>query len=185
MNMEYSYIETNRLILRKCKASDLEPIWKNAWIHPEVAEFMLQPVTNTLEEAKDRLRRTHEYQKYNEAYFVCLKDNDEPIGFCGIRKLDEGVYADSGICIGPKYQGKGYGKEVVKALCKQVFGILGGGMFFYSCFKENTKSANLCKSLGFEFFKEENLVRDYDNLEYVSESYYMSSDMYEKLAENW
>ena len=183
--MEYSYIETERLILRKAKASDLNPIWQNVWSSEEVAKYMLQPVTKTIDEAKDRLRRTHDFQMKNEAYFVCLKDNDEPIGFCGLKKLDEGVYSDAEIAIGEKYQGKGYGKEVVKALAKQVFGILAGAMFFYSCFKENIKSNNLAKSLGFEFFKEEELIRDYDNLKYISNSYYMSSDMYERIALNW
>ncbi|MBR5389865.1 MAG: GNAT family N-acetyltransferase, partial [Clostridia bacterium] len=72
---------TPRLVLRKAKDDDLEPIWRNIWGDPDIAKMMLWEPTGTREAALDRLERTKRYQASNYAYFVCRKDTDEPIGF--------------------------------------------------------------------------------------------------------
>ena len=80
-------LETEHLILRKAREDDVELIWKNVWCDPEMAKTMLWPVTPTLDEAKERIKRTMKYHSENYAYFVCLKENDEPID--EVRKVTE------------------------------------------------------------------------------------------------
>jgi len=142
---------TDNLILRKAKTTDLEKIYQNIWSDFDIAKTMLWEPTKTKEDAIDRLHRTIEYQKNNYAYFVCLKSTDEPIGFAGIKEVEHGIYEESGICIAVKYQGNGYGKEVVKALKHLIFVELKGKNFLYGCFSTNEKSRKVCLSQGFKY----------------------------------
>ena len=82
-------IETKNLVLRKAKESDLDAIYRNIWSDSSVAETMMwKPTENYKEavrlfgkEAVDRMKRTMVYQSQYPAFFVCLKETDEPIGF--------------------------------------------------------------------------------------------------------
>ena len=173
-------LETPNLLLRKAKLSDLDSICNNIWIDEEIANNMLWETTKTKEFAIERLNRTINYQKDNYAYFVCLKDTDEAIGFAGVKEIEKGIYEDSGLCIARKYQGKGYAKEVVDALKKLVFVSLKGNRFIYGCFKENEKSRNVCLSRGFIYFKSEKTIRKWDNKEFIVDYHYFDKDMYMK-----
>lgn len=180
MNIER--IETKNLILRKAKVDDLEYIWKNVWSDSSIAENMLWPVTKTKEEAKERLDRTIKYQSENYAYFVCLKDSDEPVGFAGVfeRKDEKSIYEESGICIASKCQGRGYAKEVVGALKYLVFDKLKGEKFIYGCFSTNERSRKVCLSQGFKYFESKEHIREHDKMKYISDYYYLDKDMYDK-----
>ena len=125
---------TENLILRKAKLTDLELIWKNVWSDEKIAANMLWKATETFEDAVERLNRTIKYQSENYAYFICLKSNDEPIGFAGIKEKENGIYEESGICIAEEYQGRGFAKEVVQALKQLIFDKLDGNKFIYGCF---------------------------------------------------
>ncbi len=173
-------LETKNLILRKAKVEDLDLIWKNIWYDRHIAENMLWEVTISLEEAKKRMERTIKYQSEHYAYFVCLKTNDEAIGFCGVNEQEKGIYEESGICIATKYQGRGYGKEVVSALKDLVFSKLKGERFIYGCFQSNEKSKKVCLSQGFKYLKSESHVREYDKMKYISDYYYLDKEMYDK-----
>jgi hypothetical protein len=45
----------------------------------------------------ERLKRTMVYQSQHPAFFVCLKETDEPVGFAGMREEEPGVYEETGI----------------------------------------------------------------------------------------
>ena len=171
-------IITEHLILRKAKKEDLNDIWKNIWSDKEIADNMLWKVTNTIEEAKDRMDKTIKYQSENYAYFVCLKTTNEPIGFAGIFEKDKNIYEETGICIARIHQGKGYAKEVVNALKDLIFTKLNGEMFIYGCFSTNEKSRRVCLSLGFKYLNSKKIIRKHDNKEYISDYYYFDSNMY-------
>lgn len=171
-------IETDRLILRKAKISDLDNIYNNIWSNYNIADNMLWKVTKSREEAIDRLIRTIKYQKDHYAYFICLKDTGEVIGFIGTFELDKDIYEDSGLCISEKYQGLGFAKEAVKALLDIIFNKLNGKMFLYSCFNSNEKSKRVCTKLGFKYRNSKTTTRDYDKKEFIVDYYYLDRDMY-------
>ncbi|MBQ4258361.1 MAG: GNAT family N-acetyltransferase [Clostridia bacterium] len=175
-------IETERLRLRKARESDLEAIFRNVWSDAELCRYMLWDQTEKIEEAQSRLARTILYQKEQPAYFVCLRDTDEAIGFAGVRAEEDGEYQDSGICLAAQYQGQGLGKELLAALCRLVFESFGGERFVYGCFHENERSAALCRSLGFRFIGCEGRVRQRDGYLYICDSYLLTKAEYERLA---
>lgn len=178
--MENQELFTENLILRKAKEDDLMAIWNNIWKNEEIAKNMLWQTTKTEQEARNRLERTINYQKDNYAYFVCLKLNNEPIGFAGVFEKEAGIFEESGICIARKCQGKGYGKEVVMALKQLIFEKLGGKRFIYSCFSTNEKSRRVCLSQGFKYFESKETVREHDGMKFIIDYYYIDREMYEK-----
>lgn len=169
-------IETDRLILRKAKLSDLDNIYNNVWSDTSIADNMLWKVTKTKEEAINRLNRTINYQKDHYSYFICLKDSDEVIGFIGVFECDKHIYEDTGICIANNYQSQGYGREALKVMIELVFNTLKGKTFLYSCFRENIKSKNLCTSLGFIYKETKITIREHDKKEFIVDYYYLNKN---------
>lgn len=170
-------IETDRLILRKAKLSDLDNIYNNVWSDSSIADNMLWEVTENKEKAEDRLNKTIKYQKDHYAYFICLKDTDEVIGFVGIFEKEKNIYEDTGLCISKRYQNSGYGKEALKVIIDLIFNELNGNCILYSCFRENIKSKKICTSLGFKYKNSETTIRKYDNKEFTVDYYYLDRDM--------
>lgn len=171
-NLEkYNRLETARLVLRKARKDDLEAIWHNVWSDAQVAQTMLWQPTLTREEALRRMERTISLQSLHFTYFVCLKETDEPIGFGGIREVAPGVFDELGLCIARAHQRKGYGKEMLEALVSLAFDKLGGHTFLYSCFRENTPSASLCKTLGFQYTHTDTGTRGWDGYPYTCDHF--------------
>ena len=146
-------------------------MWNNIWQDKELAKYMLWKPLENIEEAKIRLEKTIEYQKSNLAFYICLKETDEAIGFLGAVNIGDGIFEDSGICIANKYQGNGFGKQAMQLLLKMIFEELGGKEFIYSCFEENKKSQKLCESLGFEYQFSKQSIRKWDGLKYTARYY--------------
>ena len=164
-------VETPRLILRKGRQDDLEAIWNNVWRDDSLAERMLWQPIHDRASAEDRLARTLAFHREYPVFFVCLKDTDEPIGLAGVREEESGVWSECGICVAARYQGKGYGREILRALLALVFDQLGGERFLYSCFSDNQRSERLCRSEGFRFTSGSEAVREWDGKRYVSHTY--------------
>ena len=103
-----------KVILRKAQAKDLDSMWNNIWQDKELAKYMLWKPVENYEEAKIRLEKTIEYQKTNPAFYICLEETDEVVGFLGAVDTGDGVYEDCGLCIAAKYQRNGYGKQALQ-----------------------------------------------------------------------
>ena len=106
-------------------------------------------LTTSEENAKIRIMKTIEFQKGHDTYLVYEKSSSRAIGFAGVEKIEPYIYQEAGICLGPDYVGKGFGKQVLRGLiqyCKKEFG---AKEFIYSTREENKVSNRLAKSLGF------------------------------------
>lgn len=106
------------------------------------------------------------------------KSTGEVIGFAGVKNVSDYDYAESGLCITRKCQGKGYGKELLLLLLSIVFDELHGDKFIYAAMEGNTISINLCRSCGFVYGSSKKVIRKWDNYEYVSESYTLTAKQY-------
>ncbi len=173
-------LETEHLILRKARETDLQAILRNVWGDARLTENMLWTVTRTEREAGERMARTIALQAEIPAYFVCLKETDKPIGMAGVKPTGPGEYEDCGICVAVAYQGRGYGKEIVCALMDLVFERLGGQTFIYGCMRRNTRSAALCMGLGFRYSHSLDEVRERDGMPFVSDFYTMTAEEYRR-----
>lgn len=143
-------IETDSLRLDKAKFSDWKDMYANVWSKPQSAKYMYWTITTSEENAKIRIAKTIDFQKDHDTYIVYEKSSGKAIGFAGVEKVAPNVYQEAGICLGPNYAGKGFGKQIVKSLiqyCKEKFD---AKEFIYSTRDENIPSIRLAKSLGFE-----------------------------------
>ena len=179
--MDYSRLESKNIVLRKAKLSDYKSMLENVWSDEEVYNLMLFTPTKTEEEAIERCNKSILYQKTNYAYFITLKDTDEAIGFCAIKEYEPNRYKECGIGIGTKYQGKGFGKEVLELLLDLAFNKLHCEFFQYGYFEDNVKSKALANHYGFKFYSKEEIVRPWDNEKRIVDLCLLSKDEFNKL----
>ena len=152
---EWNMLETKDLILDKAKFSDWKDMYTNVWQHPETARYMMWRITTSESDAKVRIRKTMEFQKYHDTYLVYEKGGGKAIGFAGVEEVEPFVYQEAGICLGPDYVGRGFGTQILACLmqyCKDVFG---AKEFIYSSRDENPASRKLAESFGFTVFSTE------------------------------
>ncbi|HIS48246.1 MAG TPA: GNAT family N-acetyltransferase [Candidatus Scybalocola faecigallinarum] len=142
-------IETKDLVLDKAKFSDWEDMYKNVWSHPESARYMSWKVIKNEEDAKVRILKTIETQKTHDTYLVYEKASGQAIGFAGVFQMEPSVYGETGICLGPDYTGKGYGKQIVEGLMDYCREKLHAKTFVYASRSENQASIRLALRLGF------------------------------------
>ena len=171
-------IETKNLVLRKARLSDLDAIYENIWSDKSVAETMMWKPTESYEEAVERLKRTMIYHSQYPAYFVCLKETDEPIGFAGMREEEPGVYEETGICVAVKYQNRGFGKEILGALLELAFIHYEGDRFIYAFMQHNTRSKTVCLRHGFQYLSKGEEILEWDGKAHLCEYYYLDRDEY-------
>lgn len=164
-------LETKDLIIDKAKFSDWEGMYRNVWSHPESARYMMWNITDSEEKAKIRIQKTIDWQKKHDTYIVYEKPSGEPIGFAGVEKLAPGVYGEAGICLGPDYTRKGYGRQILSALIRYCREEHGANEFIYITREENIPSVKLAESFGFEFIDSKIQTDEKDGREYKSLKY--------------
>ncbi|HKM04877.1 MAG TPA: GNAT family protein [Lachnospiraceae bacterium] len=143
-------IETQELELKKPKFEDWESIYINLWLHDESAKYMLWRPVHNEEEAKEKMQKNIAFMEKNIlSWFIYEKRSNEVIGFAGMEQIEDGVYEDSGIAIGPLFISKGYGKQILKALCDEAFNTYGAYKFVCFCRSGNIASKQLQLLLGF------------------------------------
>jgi len=167
-------IETEDLFLKKAEFDDWKDIFGNLWRYEESAKYMLWTAVKTEEEAKERMRRVMEWQKNHLEYLVYEKKSGQAIGFAGMEKVEEDVYEDTGIAIGPKFIGRGYGRQILKGLAENCFHVRGAKKFISSCRSENKASKRMSLSCGFTFSHSEKRVDRRNGEEYILEFYELS-----------
>lgn len=159
-------LETKDLILDKARLEDWEPMYRNVWSRPESFRYMLPEPSPDESEAQDRMRRTIAFQSEREtAYTVFLKSTHEAIGFVGIQPLGDGVWEETGICLGPDFWGRGYGSQLLDCLMHHARE-LGAKTFLYSAWSENAASRHMAEKAGFVPYTTEHYTRPHDGQEY-------------------
>ena len=93
MNDKKAQIITKRLVLRKLKKEDAEPMFKNWDSDPEVAKYTLWIAHENVETTKMLVDMWLQEEKENKAirFVITEKDNDEPIGSIDTVKFIDGV----------------------------------------------------------------------------------------------
>ncbi len=146
-------LETKDLILKKAVFEDWEPLYRNISSKAESAKYMLWKPDPSEKVAKERMLRTLEFEKkerYGLLVYLKTDHGPEAIGWAAMREAEPGIYEDMGIAVGPAFVRKGYGKQILNALCEEAK--KQGAMEFRCSYREkNIASKALQDACGFEF----------------------------------
>lgn len=159
-------LETRDLVLDRGKFEDYEAMYRNVWSHPESAKYMQWRVTERPEDAPDRMRRNIQWQKVHDTYFVYLKATGEAIGFAGVERISPTLWEEGGICLGPDFVRRGYGRQILQCLLDYAKA-QGAEEFVAYAREKNTASRALIASMGFTQFAAEERVDDRDGSAYT------------------
>lgn len=144
-------LETKDLILRQGSDGDWQDLYHNLWSREEVFRYLFSKPSPDEDAA---IKRTAAYagmhRDVKTEFFVCEKLSGQAIGIAGIKELKPGYWTITDIAIGPDFQGKGYGKQIVHALLNLVFSN-GAAEVVYDCFTQNTASKCLALACGFAY----------------------------------
>lgn len=163
--------ETKDLLLRKGIQSDWKAMYENIWQYSESAQYMLWDVTTSEEAAYARMERTLRFQAAHEFHWTVVeKASGQAIGWAGMQELSPGVWEECGIALGPRFTGRGYGKQLLILLMEEAK--RQGAQRFIACFRsQNQRSRGLTQSLGFRFTHTEEKV-DHRNSEPYTMEYF-------------
>lgn len=158
-------LETERIILQQLSTHDapfiLELVNTPSWL-----KFIGDRGIRTITDAENYILNgpMKSYEKFDFGlYLVKLKNENTPIGMCGLIKRDTLKDVDIGFAFLPGYEGKGYAFESAEATLKYGKTNLGLNRIVAITVSYNQRSIELLKKLGFEF--EEMIHFPYDKEE--------------------
>ncbi|MBQ8142239.1 MAG: GNAT family N-acetyltransferase [Bacilli bacterium] len=150
-------IETDRLLLRKLKKEDAEPMFKNWASDEEVTKYMTWISHENIEVTKKiiGLWSEEENDPRTIRFMITLKDSGEPIGAIDVVKYIDGN-PEIGYCLSRKYWNQGLMTEVCKAFTKYLFA-KGFQKIYITAIDENIGSNRVVEKCGFVFTHKERL----------------------------
>lgn len=171
-------IETQRLILRTFKESDLVDFYEYMSL-AETARY-----ENFSPKSKQECEKIVTYRSQNENYFaVVLKENNKVIGNV---EYDEEPYNSYSISydFNPNYTGNGYATEAVKAVVNYIFSELNGRRIYVECDEGNKASCRVLEKLNFR--KEGHMLEDVTfKVDQNNQPIYVNSYLYAILKKEW
>ena len=158
MNAEFDVtgviLETDRLLLREFKLSDLDDLFEYASV-PDVGERAGWPHHENIETSKTILQK---FISEKKTFAIVYKENNKVIGSLGIEKygsedkLTEFIDykgREIGFVLAKDYWGQGLMPEAVKAVIKFLFDKLDYDFLLCGHFDNNKRSARVQEKCGF------------------------------------
>lgn len=164
-------IETERLVLRAWKESDLEDLYRYASV-PGVGEMAGWVHHQSMDESR---RILNSFIKHKKTFALELKENGMVIGSLGLEEQDpdpEPVKQgrEIGYVLSKDYWGRGLMPEAVRAVIDYCFRVLDYDYLTCGHFLRNDRSRRVVEKSGFRFFAESFFETRYDTVE-VSRNY--------------
>ncbi len=154
INLKDVVLETDRLILREWKETDLNDFFEYASVDGVGQMAGWQP-HKSLEESATILKMFIEGRK---TFAVVLKENNKAIGSVGIEKLSTEVDGyehltgrEIGYVLSKDYWGRGLMPEAVKSVISYCFETVNCDYLLCSCSPRNIQSARVIEKCGFSF----------------------------------
>lgn len=145
-------IETDRLILRGVRESDVKDVFAYA-SKQNVTRFVFFDQHKSLKDAEffiNEIAGAYYRNKEPEPYAITIKGSDTLIGTCGCFKVSKGVM-EMGYVIDDEHWGKGYVPEAGKALVDHVFKNYDVGTIRCRSNNKNEASKRVMEKIGFKF----------------------------------
>ena len=143
-------LETDRLIIRDYKESDLEDMHR-LWSDKETMYFLDDIMTNAIEETAKRLK-TSIANSDGHYFCYCDKITGNYIGSIGYTITDNtplGKVVHMGYFALPEYHGKGYTPEAAKKVIEFAFMQDDCIRITIGCHKDNDASRKVMEKVGF------------------------------------
>lgn len=145
-------LETERLILRKTRQNDAEPMFKN-WANDErVTKYMTWAPYESVEQLKTKYHKFLLENKDKPDFYdwkMELKEIGEPIGSIGVVQLREDVEsAVIGYCLGYNWWHKGIMSEAFKEIIRFLFEDVGLNRIESYHDSRNPHSGDVMKKCG-------------------------------------
>ena len=155
--------ETERLIVRKFKAEDAQPLYENH-MDEEVRKWFPNECYADPEEARDAIRFYADCVDHGKLPIVLgveLKETGELIGDAGISEVDgRPGETEIGYCIGKKYRGKGYATELLRPVSDFVVSRFGISVIWGRVVYGNKASVKVLEKNGYQFVRKESGAED-------------------------
>ncbi len=145
----YSFIETNRLVLKSLNLDDYIFI-KNLVNTEGWIKFIGDRNIKTDDDAKNYIKKIQDNNavKY---WIVNLKDNNIAIGIITFIKREYLEFHDLGFAFLPDFQKNGYAFEASTRVIQELKSNQSNSEILATTIPENKKSIELLEKLGFEF----------------------------------
>ena len=147
-------IETPRLILRRARREDAEPMFRNWASDRKVTKFLTWPTYETVETAYPILDLwISEYEKLNYyQWMIELKELGEPIGsISAVRQNEKIEEAEIGYCIGSQWWHKGIMTEALSAVIEYLFTQVGMNRIAARHDPNNPHSGGVMRKCGMKY----------------------------------
>lgn len=182
-DIKFNNMETERLILRKFKESDVDTFF-NYRTNPKVVMYQSEGWVNYKhEQAVEFVKKQMNFEPgIRDTWFqiaIELKDTGNLIGDIAIHTLPEDInQVEIGFSLNPIYQNKGFGIEAVKRLIEYIFNVLNMHRVIAITDARNKPSVKLLEKVGFR--KEGHFIK---NAWYKGE--YTDEYFFALLKEEW
>ena len=148
-------LETERLVLREIITDDAEFMYQlmndASWLR-----FIGDRNIKSIEVAEKYIanKLMPSYEKFGFGFYLTsLKENDAPIGVCGLIKRPSLEHVDVGFAFMPEFRNKGYGYESSVAILDYAKDELGIDYIVAITDLDNIASIKLLEKLGLKFEK--------------------------------
>ena len=119
-------LESDRLLFRAIKRSDLEDIYEYS-SNPKTSQFLLwspHQSISTTKEFIDIVLSKYKSGDYND-WAIVYKENGKMIGTCGFTRIDEdNNLVEIGYVLNPDYWGRGLATEAVERVLEFAFEVM-------------------------------------------------------------
>lgn len=144
--------QTPRLLLRQFTEADA-PLILELNSDPEIVKYLHEPTLKTIEQAQKILTDTilPQYQNNLGRWAIYVKENNEFIGWCGLKHRPERDEIDLGYRLMKKAWGRGYATEAAQHTLQYGFNTLNLTRITAMAHVENTTSIKVLEKTGMEF----------------------------------
>lgn len=146
-------IETPRLILRKARMEDAEPMFRNWANDAEVTKFLTWPAHGSIEVSERVLASWVDCYQKDDYYqwMIVLKEINEPIGSIMASTVGRAKCAHIGYCIGRQWWHQGIMSETLKAVMDFLFDAVGYHRVEAMHDPNNPHSGGVMKKCGMKY----------------------------------
>lgn len=146
-------IETPRLILRKARMEDAEPMFRNWANDAEVTKFLTWPAHGSIEVSERVLASWVDCYQKDDYYqwMIVLKEINEPIGSIMASTVGRAKCAHIGYCIGKTWWHQGIMTETLNAVMDFLFDEVGYHRVEAMHDPNNPHSGGVMKKCGMKY----------------------------------